>query len=247
MKLLEEVVDPLPDGRLVDVRIGEHWTAVAAEVGGQLRCGLASSVGKDRDKQGEMRARLLEAHKDHAKDLCSLAGWPDSIRASVGIAAINALTPPRPRAWIDSNAGEVIAQKGAGKRVALVGHFPFIPELREQVGDLKVLELRPREGDLPASAAPEVIPQSEVVAITGMAFVNGTFEELLALCSPQAWVIVIGPSTPLSPALFEHGVDQLCGSYVESVQPVLQGVSAGKSFRQIHLLGVRLVTLAKPG
>jgi uncharacterized protein len=113
------------------------------------------------------------------------------------------------------------------------------------VGDLNVLELRPHNGDLHASQAPKVIPQSDVVAITGMTFVNGTFEGLLDLCSPGAWVIVLGPSTPLCPSLFNYGIDQLCGSCVEAIDPVLAGISAGKSFRQIHPLGVRLVTIAQ--
>lgn len=56
------------------------------------------------------------------------------------------------------NAEDVIAELGAGKRVALIGHFPFVPRLRERVGTVWVLEQEPRGEDLPAGAAREVVP-----------------------------------------------------------------------------------------
>jgi len=126
-----------------------------------------------------------------------------------------------------------------------VGHFPFVPDLREQVGTLHVLELRPQEGDLHASEAPHILPQADVVAITSMAFVNGTIDGLLSLCSSDAYVIVLGPSTPLSPLLFEHGINMLCGSIVEIIDPVLDSIRSGNGFRQIKRHGVRLVTIEK--
>jgi uncharacterized protein (DUF4213/DUF364 family) len=159
------------------------------------------------------------------------------------MATINALLPRQEERWVDLNAGEVIARRGAGKRVALVGHFPFIPGVRERVGALSVLEQRPAGEDLPAEAACDVIPGAEVVAITGTALLNHTFESLMALCHPEALVLVLGPSTPLSPILFEYGVHILSGSVVEDVESVLQAVSQGANFRQVHRHGVRLVTM----
>ena len=47
----------------------------------------------------------------------------------------------------------VLAERGRGRTVAIVGSFPFIPRLREQVGELWVLEQRPSEGEYPASVA----------------------------------------------------------------------------------------------
>ena len=65
----------------------------------------------------------------------------------------------------------------------------------------------------------------------------------MALCSPEALVLVLGPSTPLSPVLFRYGVHILSGSVVEDVEAVLQAVSQGANFRQVHRYGVRLVTI----
>jgi uncharacterized protein (DUF4213/DUF364 family) len=108
---------------------------------------------------------------------------------------------------------------------------------------LWVLEQQPRAEDLPAGAAAEVIPQADVLAITGTALINHTFDTLMALRHPQALVLVLGPSTPLSPILFNRGVHILSGSIVEDVEAVLRGVSQGANFRQLHQLGIRLVTM----
>jgi len=75
--------------------------------------------------------------------------------------------------------------------------------VREVAGRLWVLERRPVEGDLPAEMAAEVLPQADVAAITGTSLINHTFEGLMKLCRPDALVIVLGPTAPLSPVLFD--------------------------------------------
>jgi uncharacterized protein (DUF4213/DUF364 family) len=125
----------------------------------------------------------------------------------------------------------------------VVGHFPFVETLRPRVKELYVLDNRPRPGDLHGDAAQDILPHAQVVAITGMAFVNGTLERLLRPCSPGAYIVLAGPSTPLSPRLFEMGIRQLCGAVVTDIDPVVAAVQAGAGFHDVHREGVRLVSL----
>jgi uncharacterized protein (DUF4213/DUF364 family) len=138
------------------------------------------------------------------------------------------------------NASEVLASQGRGKNVALVGHFPFVSQLRQSVGHLWVIEQNPRQDDYPAEAAPDLIPQADIVAITSSALINHTLDGLLALCSPQATVMLLGPSTPLSPILFDYGINIISGTRVIDERAVLRTVGQGASFRQVE--GVRLLT-----
>ena len=161
------------------------------------------------------------------------------------MAALNSLIDVDESRCEELNGRDLLLQYATGKSVALVGHFPFVPELREAAGRLSVLELRPRPGDLPASEAARVIPEAEVVAITGAAFVNHTIEPLLSYCRPEALVIVIGPTTPLSPVLFDFGVDVISGARVVDPPLVLRQVSEGAGFRQMQ--GVRRLTMRRPG
>jgi hypothetical protein len=146
MSLIDELLATLPDGLVWDIRVGAFWTAVVAEVGGQSRCGLASTLSDDADHHhgggpAVREAGMLSGHS--ARELAGLACSCHPIEAAIGMATINALLPRQEKQWVDLNAGEVIARRGAGKRVALVGHFPFIPYVRERVGALSVLERRP--------------------------------------------------------------------------------------------------------
>lgn len=243
MTLIHELLDVIPDGETVQVLIGLHWTAVVVDVGGKRRCGLASTL-VNRQPHGEVdvpAAGRLEQMS--GRELATLAQSSGLTLRSVGVAAINALLPPPPEQDEERNAGEVIAAAGAGKKVALVGHFPFISRLRTQVGKLFVLEQNPGPDEHPASAAGELVPQADVLAITSMTLINGTLDDLLALRRPTARVLLLGPSTPLHPLLFDHGIEMLSGAVVQDREAVLHAVSQGAVFRQVHKAGVRLVTL----
>ena len=144
---------------------------------------------------------------------------------------------------VERNAEEIILKRGRGLRVAVVGHFPFVPSVRAAAAECWVLELAPGPDDLPAERAPEILPQADVVAITGMTLVNGTFEGLAALARPEAYVLLLGATTPLSPLLFEYGVDALSGTILLDIPAALAAVSQGANFRQIP--GKRLVTMQR--
>ncbi len=82
--------------------------------------------------------------------------------------------------------------------------------MKEKVKNLWVLEQRIREGDLPAKEADRILPECDVVGITGTSFINHTIGRFIALCK-KAYVILIGPTSPLSPILFDYGIDAICG------------------------------------
>ena len=141
------------------------------------------------------------------------------------------------------NARDLLAEKGSGRKIALVGHFPFVVELGRQAEKLWVLERHPREGDFAETEAENLIPQADVVGITGTAFTNHTIEHLLGLCRPEAYVIILGGTTPLSPVLFDYGIDAISGTRVVDPEAVLHYVSQGATFRQIK--GVKRLTMKR--
>ena len=246
MQILSEILSSLPDGEVHDVQLGLHWTVVTIETGGVLRCGLSATLftphGHD---QGPDIPSAGHLEYCSGLELAELALSPHPTQASVGVAAINALLPRQTHLWSEDNAEEVIARQGKGKRVVMVGRFPIVPRLRPRVGELVVLEQDPGPDDLPAEQAPEILPGAEVVAITGMTLINHTLEGLLSLCSREAFIILLGPSTPLTPLLFDYGVDIISGAAVTAIEPVLRIVSQGGNFRQVHRAGIRLVNMQR--
>jgi uncharacterized protein len=249
MTLFEQLLSTIPDGRLVSANVGLYWTAVVVKVDRETQCGLSATVGDESHHYTNEPAVPRAGHLSEltTRDLAAFVHSDSLLEVSIGLATINALLPRYRKNWVDINAEEVIAQHGAGKKVALIGHFPFVPRLRPRVGTLWVLEQNPQEGDLPAEAAPEIIPQADVLAITAMTLLNHTFDSLIALRRPDTLTLLIGPTTPLSPVLFDHGVSIISGAVVDDIDSTLRGVTQGANFHQLHSMGVRLVSMSAPG
>ena len=248
MQIIKELIQSLSDKEVVDVRIGLHWTAVVVQEDGVQKCGLSSTLDSphDHEKSGPDVPAAGSLTELNGVALAEFALDEKKVLRSVGMAAINALIPSTPELWVEDNAEEMIANHGAGKKVALIGHFPFIRSLRERVGELTILELKPRPGDLHADQAERIIPDVQVLAVTSMTFPNHTLEHVMSFVQPGTVVIMLGPTTPLTPQLFDYGIDIISGSVVEDIPSVLKMVSQGAGFRQIHNAGVRLVNMMRP-
>ena len=161
--------------------------------------------------------------------------------SALAVATINALLQVDESRCTERNARDLILEIGRGKRVAVVGHFPFVPQVHRVASHLDVLELHPRPGDLPACRAADVIPSADVVALTGTTLLNGTFDALIRLCRPDAYVLLLGGSTPLSPIFFDLGVDAVAGTLLVDLDAAVNAVRQGAGFRQIP--GKRLLLM----
>ncbi|MCX8062376.1 MAG: DUF364 domain-containing protein [Anaerolineales bacterium] len=246
MILFDLLLEELPSGKVHSVDVGLFWTAVVVEHAQGLRCGLAATHHPSDYEHGQPAVNHAgELQRWKAEDLAQLVRSQSPTEVAIGLATINALLL-EPLQKVTLAAEEYIARQGGQTRVALIGHFPFVDWLRDRVAQLWVLELIPRPGDYSADRAEEIIPQADVLAITSSTLINGTFERDFSLRRSDAKVMLLGPSTPLSPRLFELGIHVLSGSLVRNIEAVRRCVCQGGNFRQIRRCGVELVTLEKP-
>jgi hypothetical protein len=100
----------------------------------------------------------------------------------------------------------------------VVGAFvPFLKELKRRGQPILVLEQDAatlKADELPffrqAEQAPEILPEADVVLITGSTLVNNTLEDLLALARPEARVTIVGQTVGMLPdAFLARGADVL--------------------------------------
>jgi uncharacterized protein (DUF4213/DUF364 family) len=198
-------------------------------------CGLASTPHDPGPHHNEApvrdAGRLLE---ESATGLVQMAYSRSPFEAAIGMATINSLLVIDEGRCTELNASDLLAEKGSGKSIALIGHFPFVHKLQREAKHLWVIEKHPQESDFSESSAERLLSQADVVGITGAAFMNGTIEALLGWCRPQAYVLILGGTAPLSPVLFDHGIDAIAGSRVTDPETVLRSVAQGATFRQIR-------------
>jgi uncharacterized protein (DUF4213/DUF364 family) len=222
--------------------VGQGWTVVESRwagagrwpdddpgAGGRLTgksgggMGLAMAFPRPPGTGQELRASLAgRPLRDVAEGLRS---WDLSV-AAIGMAAVNAHYNQRDR--LEELLGRgltgpvcepvfvTMADEVAGRKVAVVGHFPGLERLAARC-ELTVLEREPQPGDLPDPAAEYLLPEQDYVFITGTTVINKTLPRLLQLCA-GARVVLVGPSVPFTTALFDLGVDVLAGSVVVDPQ-----------------------------
>ena len=230
-----------PDAVVEDVIAGPKFVAVTVDG----RMGLASLLGA-RPTSEEKRI-MARAVGQMAADIAGYLRSPSPFSISFGLAALNADNAPDPEILSEAGASAeaLITELGLDRRVGVVGQFPFVDRLRAKVSALHLFELRDVPGAVERDHWEAVLSEVEVLALTGTALLTRRMAWFLAQAK-QAEIVVLGPTTPLSRALFRFGADYLCGSVATDPHRVAEGVRAGRSFRAIKKTGgIRFVRLSR--
>jgi uncharacterized protein (DUF4213/DUF364 family) len=187
---------------------------------------------------GKMRGR-------RAADFLDEVHQRDGIRRAVGIATMNALAElcwqARPRTDVVMETG-VDAFDAAGispgQTVVVVGAFvPFLRELKRRGQRWLVLEQDPatlKADEMPfyrpAAQAPEVVPQADVLLVTGTTLLNDTLDGILAAARPDCCKVVVGPTVGLVPdAYLRRGCNVLGSIRVTDPDTFLDVLAEGGS------------------
>ncbi|BAL80160.1 DUF364 domain-containing protein [Caldisericum exile] len=199
-----------------DVRVGVVWSAVKSKgVGISL---TYSNIYDEVEDAGNLVGKSV-------KELLQYMLTFNLTKVSIGVATFNSLFD-KPKKYENVNMLDYIESIADNKRVVFVGHFPISESLRKRAKEVIILERTPREGDTIDTAAYYIIPDADIVAITGSTLSNKSLESLLSL-KRKGITIVFGPSTPPSSVLFDYSVDIIGASIVKNPQFVLDAISQG--------------------
>ena len=242
MKVLEDIISSITvDAPVTDVTRGIFWTAVVSR-----HCGLASTMIYDCKMEDGREPGQTSYLQTSAASLAKGAVLSSTLDASVGLAAINSLIDVDMARCIDLNAGDYLAENGQGKNITVIGHFPFVDDLRKVAKKLWVIEKRLQPGDRPEEETGTLLARSDLIAISSTTLINHTLGTILGLCPSGSTKMLLGPTTPLTSVLFDHGVDIISGSIVTDPDTALLGIRQGANFRALKRTGsIRLVTLMK--
>lgn len=240
MKVKDDLATALLDSvqgreaKISKVSVGLHWTAVRSDFVGMAHTYKTNKKVELKDS-GSLEGGMAI---DMAQRLMS---WVP-LEASLGVAALNSLIPPKGE---PGNVKDMILERAPESTVTVIGRFPFNDDIRKVAKKAYFLEMEPMKDELPSTAAEKVIPRSDIAVITATALINHTLQRLLEL-SKDCYAIVLGPSTPLSEVLFDLGADVLAGAKVVDDEALFRSVSHGvKTFKKLG--GMEPITLYKKG
>lgn len=221
--ILTDALPRLAGLSVLDYVAGVNYTAVRTEAG----VGLAYTF------TGDIRPDSPLFDKDFtgtpAEEAARLYLSRDPLASAFGLAVINSALS----AQAGLSQGDAITDMiPAGAVVGMVGYFkPIVPKILDNVRDLFIFELKEQEGVFSPFEAPHFMPMCDFVIITGSTLANRTISDYLPHIAPDATVVILGPSTPLSPVLARRAT--LMGSYVRDAEEALRIVSRGGGRRML--------------
>ena len=165
-ELYDALLAGLPrTGTVARTTAGERWTLVETDMGG---AGYAMTTEGDsiapRYPKGIEGMRIRVAAE-------AARSW-NFIEAGLGVAAINAFynTPERMAELGCAEPYDNYCLRGldvTGRKVGLIGHLRMPPGTLDTAESVYILEKHPKPGDYPDSACEFILPDCDIVLITG--------------------------------------------------------------------------------
>ncbi len=245
-QIYDALINGIPENLIVDELICGNGTSF-------VRSGNGSGISGFRPYETRMpmfSKNLIGASLREAAT--SVKSW-NFAEASVGLAAINSYynNPSVARKngvdFSDARRVEdrmfspfIMSQNEVrGKRIAVVGHFPYLEKLFEPICDLSIISWNPQEGDFPLSASEYLLPGSDYVYITSASIADKTLPRMLELSKNAQRITIVGPTTPLAPVFFDYGIADLSGFIIKD-NPLAFRIIAGAERVRIYTAGQKV-------
>jgi uncharacterized protein (DUF4213/DUF364 family) len=165
-------------------------------------------------------------------------GNDDPLKEMISLAAINAICQHVMREInfvVDCATDSLgLLSVTEGDRIGMVGgFFGLIKTIEKTNAELVVLEknkqLIQKYPDLPISMDVTKLSTCNKILCTSTTILNNSLDEILAHCTPDAFVSIIGPTAGYFPdPLFVRGVDVVGGRIIKNGQLFLQLISEKK-------------------
>lgn len=219
------------DGEVRRITCGSRWVMVEGEAG----VGLAYLPRSPR----ELIPQLPRLTRLGLRGLAQLTASWDPVEMALGVAAVNAHYNRCDLQGLSGNGAATF--RDCDGPVVMIGAFPG---LQGMYPESSVIEADPRPGEYPLVAMDALLPGSAAAVINSSALINRSLPRILRL-TRHGRAALVGPATPLTPRLFDYGLEVLGGFIVQDRDGLAAAIRAGalpKEFgrfgRYVHLRDV---------
>ncbi len=216
-----------------DIRIGLRYTAALLDDGA---CGAAYTFQGGPACGCHLFGEAGNVSGRPVRELIPWVGENHLLKASVGLAAINAVLNRPDPAHLHGNVLEVLSVQ-PDETFGMIGEFrPILAGVRKMTEHIYVFEQNLSKGDhlYAEDQIPAYLPRCDVVVVTATSIINHTIDGVLEHCRHARQVCLVGPSTPLCPQAFaDTPVTLLAGSVAVDPERLLQIV--GQAGGTMHM------------
>jgi len=240
-RIIETLIEPAKARSIKDLAVGIK--AVGVQLDNEM-CGLAYRFAKS----DAYIASSLDIGSFIGRSAAELLRWlasDEALYRSLGLAVANALLQPSLLSKIQSEKteggsnileGDVLSvvELRSDDRVGMIGYFePTAAKISECCRiDIYEFDTTLAPGLLPSSEAHEGLKKCSVALITGTTIISDTIDRLLEASAGCREVVVLGPSTPLLPRLFDGTPVTLISGVTKISHSILEMIKEGGSMRQ---------------
>ncbi|MFH0921192.1 MAG: DUF364 domain-containing protein [Fibrobacterota bacterium] len=206
-----------------DIHLFRHWVVVKAGRYEMSTC-FTATLGLTEDSRDTWLGGLIGQNAAETAEKYLAAA--DVLRIAVGMACLKCVIPSVSNVS-ESSAFAPFSEQTRTQPSCFIGHFHDAAAWRDEGRPVSIVELQPRPGDIHWNDAHAVLSRAELVFMTGLTLVNGTFGEVIRR-TPNATVrVIMGPTVPLTPALFKLGLHWLGTCRILDIAKTLRYFSLG--------------------
>jgi hypothetical protein len=228
-RLYRDLTLGVAEDEVHQIACGPRWIMVEGSHG----CGLAYLPRHPR----ELLPQLPRFAKLGLRGLAELSRSWDPLEMALGIAAINAHYNSYDIAARPGNGTKLFREVGG--RVVVIGAFPGVDGI---LPNCSVIEAEPRPGEFPIVAMDSLLPGCGGAVINSSALINRSLPRILRLAQ-GCRAALIGPATPMTPRLYDYGLEVLGGLVIDDPNGLGAAIRAGALPREFTRFG-RFVHLA---
>jgi uncharacterized protein (DUF4213/DUF364 family) len=195
-QIAEEAMPLLRNAKILDYIFGLSYIAVKTDLGTGVAYTYRNALDgcvrfTENDMRGYKAATVAEKY------------FSDNLfEAGLGLAVINSALNNK----LSTREDFLKPENFQNKKVGMVGYFrPMLKWFAKAGAELKIFELKDIEGTYKPEQAPEIMPECDIVIITGVTLINKTLHTYTPYINKDAIKILMGPTVTMSNYLLSQG------------------------------------------
>jgi len=159
-----------------------------------------------------------------AREVITFIKSENPLEVTLGLATLNSVLDAPDNAPELKDFGSYLVKESKGKEVAMIGYFPFMDEVKEVADEFYLFEKT--IDSVSAEKDMTNLHKAEILITTGTTIINHSIEEIIEKAK-KSRVIIVGPSAPFCPVLFDYGIDEIISTSVHDPKLMIETLSEG--------------------